>query len=365
MKTPGVGGEGRATTVLIFEYVTGGGMAGRELPASWAAEGAAMRRAIVKDFASVPGVRVVTTIDDRLQKEETPGVDVRTLADYGWGWPKSFDYILLIAPEAVRTHKYEVYYVEWVGGRLLGSSYRAIGLVGDKHGLAQRLARHDVPTPPTLLIRPDFFGFPDEWSGPILIKPRHGAGSVDTVVVGDRRCPTWMPRDGTFVAQPYLPGEPMSASFLVDLEGRPTLLAIGRQRIDHDENGRLSYLGGTIPSRLYDCPAPVLAAIKAANVSVDGRVRSLGLRGFVGVDFLLDDRGRVTVLEINPRPTTSYVGLARLFPPGTIAGAWLAAVEGPLEGTVWPDRLRLPANTPAVYFDADGTIHPHPGDATS
>jgi predicted ATP-grasp superfamily ATP-dependent carboligase len=369
MKGPGVGVEGRATTVLIFEYVTGGGMAGRALPASWAAEGAAMRRAIVRDFATLPDVRVVTTVDARLPIEEIPGVDVRVFADHDWGWPESLaagpDYILLIVPEAIRTHKYEVYYVESVGGRLLGSSYRAIDLVGDKYRLAHQLARHQVPTPPTMLIRPNFSGFPDEWYGPILIKPSHGAGSVDTVVVGDRRCPSWVPRDRTFVAQPYLSGEPMSASFLVDVEGHPTLLAIGRQRFDHDEDGRLSYLGGTIPARLDYCPAPVLAAIEAANVSVEGRARSRGLRGFVGVDFLLDEQDRATVLEINPRPTTSYVGLARLFPPGTIAGAWLAAINGPLDQTDWPDRLRLPANTPAVSFDADGTIHPHRRDDAS
>ncbi len=36
---------------------------------------------------------------------------------------------------------------------------------------------------------------------------------------------------------------------------------------------------------------------------------------------------RVTLLEINPRPTTSYVGLSRLLPPGRLAEAWLAACE--------------------------------------
>ncbi len=63
----GVDGGRVETKVLVYEHVTGGGLADRELPASWAIEGAAMRRAIVGDFAAVPGVKVVTTIDSRLE----------------------------------------------------------------------------------------------------------------------------------------------------------------------------------------------------------------------------------------------------------------------------------------------------------
>jgi predicted ATP-grasp superfamily ATP-dependent carboligase len=49
----------------------------------------------------------------------------------------------------------------------------------------------------------------------------------------------------------------------------------------------------------------------------------------VGVDYLWDDAtGLATVLEINPRPTTSYVGLARWLSPGTLARAWLDLVSG-------------------------------------
>jgi hypothetical protein len=66
-----------AVTVLVHEWVTGGGLAGRPLPASWAAEGHAMRRAIARDFAAVPGVRVVVTLDDRFPHEPGPWEVVR------------------------------------------------------------------------------------------------------------------------------------------------------------------------------------------------------------------------------------------------------------------------------------------------
>src|SRR3954465_12122660 len=65
------------TTVLVYEWVTGGGLAGRPLPATWAAEGHAMRRAIAGDFAAQPGVRVVVPLDARFPEEPGPWTVVR------------------------------------------------------------------------------------------------------------------------------------------------------------------------------------------------------------------------------------------------------------------------------------------------
>ena len=52
----------------------GGGLYGSELPASWAAEGLAMRRAIAADFACLPGgpVHVIVTSDPRLPARPGP-----------------------------------------------------------------------------------------------------------------------------------------------------------------------------------------------------------------------------------------------------------------------------------------------------
>src|SRR5262245_25792257 len=62
----------RERTVVIHEYVTGGGLAGQDLPESWAAEGRAMRIAAARDFAAVRGVRVVMTLDARFPEEPGP-----------------------------------------------------------------------------------------------------------------------------------------------------------------------------------------------------------------------------------------------------------------------------------------------------
>ena len=256
------------------------------------------------------------------------------------------DYTVLIAPETDGILAHLTRSVGRAGGRSVGSDPGAIALTADKARLAAHFERSGIPTPPTRPVRPAH-GLPTDWDGPLLVKPVDGAGSIDTFVVRDpRRPPPALRRLAKGLAQPYLPGVPRSASFLVDREGRPTLLAVGRQRIEVDDEGCVRYRGGTIG----ESPGLDLSEVERAVRLVPG------LRGFVGVDFLDHPRRGVTVLEINPRPTTSYVGLARLLPPGTIAGAWLAASAGGLEGTEWPGRLRPDPMAPPLSFAADGSI---------
>ena len=315
-----------------------------------------MRRAIVEDFAGVPGVRVVTTCDPRFPFEDRPGVDVRIFPDRRPRTLESLaaevDYTALIAPETDGILAGLTRGIGRLGGRALGSEAEAVALVADKVWLAAHFEGLGIPTPPTRVIEPGG-GLPADWDGPILLKPVDGAGSLDTFVVRDpRRPPTRLWSMARALAQPYLEGIPRSASYLVDREGRATLLAVGRQRVEVDDEGRLHYRGGTI-----DDPADVdLSAVERAVNSVSG------LLGFVGVDFLDDPRAGVAVLEINPRPTTSYVGLVPLFPGGTIAGAWLAAEARGLEGTGWPDRLQPDRRALPVTFKADGTLRPDPMD---
>ena len=67
---------------------------------------------------------------------------------------------------------------------------------------------------------------------------------------------------------------------------------------------RLSYHGGRVP---FDHPLRALAFRRAEEV-----VRAIhGLKGYVGIDMVLTDREAV-VIEVNPRVTTSYVGVRQV-----------------------------------------------------
>ncbi len=147
------------------------------------------------------------------------------------------------------------------------------------------------------------------------------------------------------ILQPFVPGEPMSASWLVSALGGAWLIAIGRQRMEI-RDGRFAYLGGEIP---VDCP-DAMRQVQRAVAAVEG------LGGFVGVDFIWDEaRGRATILEINPRPTTSLVGLCRLLPAGLLARAWLEACRPSGRDDELLESLHgLVHSQNAVVFDAEG-----------
>jgi predicted ATP-grasp superfamily ATP-dependent carboligase len=139
----------------------------------------------------------------------------------------------------------------------------------------------------------------------------------------------------------------MSASFLVGSAGKAWLLGIGTQRMTI-RNGRFRYEGGTIPT---SCPG-ALPVVRAGVHAIQG------LCGFVGVDFIWDSaRRHATILEINPRPTTSCVGLRQLLPAGHLAQAWLGACLFAGQNCELLDGLSMLVHHQApITFDADGTV---------
>ena len=54
--------------------------------------------------------------------------------------------------------------------------------------------------------------------------------------------------------------------------------------------------------KLRDSILPILQLI-VSNIN--------GLRGFIGIDFILKENSQISIIEINPRLTCSYVGLSK------------------------------------------------------
>jgi predicted ATP-grasp superfamily ATP-dependent carboligase len=340
--------------VLIHEHASGGGMGDDPPPASWLAEGSAMRRALAADFAAL-GARVVMTLDARLPDEHGPWTTVRirplSILDALPSLTSHADHTVLIAPETGGILRDLARMVARAGGRSLGSIPEAIDLTSDKLRLAEHLDRAGVPTPATRLVRPGS-GLPRDAIYPAVLKPVDGAGSIDTLMVTSPEDPIVAAFSGaTGLLQPLSPGEPRSASFLARPDAPPRLLAVGRQEIAV-ESGRFAYLGGTILTD--ELPADHPARRSVASVP--------GLAGLVGVDYLHDpESGRATVLEINPRPTTSCIGLVHALGPGRLASTWLSmAARSPASGC-WSQARQFRI----VSFRADGTVFHDPNEALS
>ncbi len=107
------------------------------------------------------------------------------------------------------------------------------------------------------------------------------------------------------LVQPHVAGLPVSVSLLLGQQERWILPAC-RQILSED--GRFRYLGG-------EAPLPPPLNERARQLAIRASEAVPGLRGWVGIDLVLGsapDGSGDRVIEINPRLTTSYVGLRRL-----------------------------------------------------
>jgi tyramine---L-glutamate ligase len=181
---------------------------------------------------------------------------------------------------------------------------------------------------------------------PAVCKPRFGAGSQATFLVHDweelASCRARAEQEGwngELLVQPYVPGLACSVAFLMGPEGN-VALAPCRQHLSNDD--RFHYMGGALPL------PPDLAA--RAVVLGKRAVESLsGLRGYVGVDLVLGESSNGAndvVIELNPRLTTSYVGLRTLAEANLAQAMVHAALGRPFPSLQW--------RSGSVIFHPDG-----------
>jgi predicted ATP-grasp superfamily ATP-dependent carboligase len=342
-------------TILVHEWVTGGGLAGSACSASWAAEGSAMRRALAADFAAVSvngsATRVLVTVDERWPLDPGPWTAIPIaqpeLPDRLLDLSRQANYTVLIAPETTGVLANLTRILEQAGVSTLGCSAESIELAGNKARLGKWLEERRIPTPRSRTVIPAG-GLPGDAGYPCVLKPIDGAGAIDTFfLTGPDDLPDAARSMPVALLQPFLPGIPMSASFLIDDASAAWLIAMGQQNVAI-RSGRFQYDGGILPVPCREAE-PVL---RCAVASITG------LRGFVGVDFLWDEiHAKATVLEINPRPTTSYVALIRLLPPGYLAQSWLTACGEPsCSGESLPTMCAMVHEQRPIGFDVDGRI---------
>jgi predicted ATP-grasp superfamily ATP-dependent carboligase len=213
-----------------------------------------------------------------------------------------------------------------------------IRLAANKHETCRRLAAAGVPVPEGMILQPDM-KLPLNFAYPAVLKPIDGAGSQDTqFVVGpyDEPRPYAWPRR----LERFAPGQPASVALLSGPEGGTALVPC-TQRISSD--GRLRYLGGQLPLAAG-------LADRAAELALRALAALPKTTGYVGVDLVLgnDPRGSGdVVIEVNPRLTTSYVGL-RSAAQGNLADWMIRIADG--------ESMELKFSPRPLEFDVEGNV---------
>lgn len=303
------------------------------LPLSVRREGRAMFEALLSDGRQLrPHLDVVTIPQLReTVKEEDIFRDTAGCSDFA----------LIVAPEFDGILEQRCRWVEESNGRLLGPESKAVHLTADKWLLYQHWLNRGVPTPMTWLPS----GLP-QISGPFIRKHRFGAGSLD-VQRFDGRCQL----ESHHIVQEFIPGQPASHVLLIGASGDVITLPPMAQRISAD--GTFSYLGGSLPISQHYCS-------RMEKLSLQAIQGIPGLKGYVGVDAILgeaEDGSQDRVLEINPRITTSYLGL-RVLAKGNLLQTMLELAQGKKPPPLtWHDG--------PISFSADGRVQEPPSSAAA
>jgi len=270
--------------LFIYEYATAQ-PASVLLPESVRREGRAMFDAVLHDA-----------------RQLEPNIDVLSMPEHSALSTEHYftqaDCALIIAPEFDRILERLACQAQEAGCELLGPLPVTIRFTGDKWKINQHWQMKKVPTPETWLPPQIPSG-----AGTYVKKHRWGAGSLGLS--------WWQPGDAVpadHLVQRYAPGKAVSLSMLISPGGEITPLCPASQSISAD--GQFSYLGGTFLTQARECDRVYQLAQQAVQ-------HIPGLQGYVSIDAVLgsnENGSEDVVLEINPRLTTSYLGLRKATP---------------------------------------------------
>ncbi|MDD5033612.1 MAG: ATP-grasp domain-containing protein [Methylococcaceae bacterium] len=305
--------------VLIFEYITGGGMRRETVSPSLAQEGELMLRALVDDLLAVPASHCALSSGDDTDEEQSAAIELRVLRDDRFPLPKKqrmhvvdigeqdeteavwrdwvgrCDAVWPIAPETDGILERLCWDVEAAGIPLLNSGADAVRLAASKLQTARRLAESGLPVVPTFELK----AWPAVGQPPFVVKPDDGVGCEGIRVIGAPAAFSLPAKAEGWIAQPFLDGIPLSLSALF-ARGRSRLLSCNRQWVEQRGDGFI----------LCGCRVNATADEGGRwQRLADGVARALPqLWGYVGIDLLLVE-SEPQILEINPRLTSSYAGL--------------------------------------------------------
>ncbi len=348
--------------VGVLEWVCGGGLSEQtssQIQSELLHEGAAMLACLVDGFHAA-GHQVSVPLDARLAGHELAARDSFSatstelimlplgqpsdrIMDRWIRWAQSCDQTLIVAPECDGV-------LEDLLARLTGAGVSPINAQGsflvrsaDKLATSQVLAAAELPHPPTVSAAK----LTERWCRDVqasvsnehwVVKPRWGAGGDGLSIFDDNQLSNWLRSQAPlpseqvsaeqhaseqFVVQPRISGQAYSCSAIVDAAGRPHWLPLVTQEFDNSPARQVT------GAQLVD----VESRLQAPGELLDRAWRALGTgaSGWVGFDLHFDPSNeRWTIIEVNPRCTTSIQLLQRAY-SGNLVAEILAA-----QHSSWP-----------------------------
>ncbi|MFX1310722.1 MAG: ATP-grasp domain-containing protein [Promethearchaeota archaeon] len=316
-------------TIFIFEFVSGGGFANVNIPTSLFCEGFGMLRSIISDFKALD-FEVYTMLDYRvlfllrfLHANEIR--KVKKSDNYVKIFKNLVDickYVFIIAPETSNILLKLTKIAKKRGKIVLSTNLNAIKISSSKIINYKIFKKNNILTPKTFRIPyrrtcldTNFIIHKfRELKCPIVIKPEDGVGAESVhyfekesqildffmdfnAKLGKRR---------KYILQEFVEGRDLSISLIGSpyLYLNPTILSVNSQNVNIKQL-ESEYLGGCTPIEN-------LSEIIKKLYTIIEKLNNLKIEGYFGIDFIENHNYSFNFIEINPRLTTSYIGLRNI-----------------------------------------------------
>lgn len=339
-----------AIDILLIEELLASEVLWQQSPSSLRTEAVAMVAALLQDFARIPGLRPAVLLSPaaaasfcQQQQQLPPQVQSVITAGGAAAWlqqpslpPETIRRLMIIAPEFHNLLVDRLTAAEslvWRQTHVLNVSSVASAIFSDKFVTARWLRQHSLATPGTwlltaseceTLLKASASAKSDadsEGCSSFVVKPRDGAGCDQVHLL---RLPRGfvrqldgaqhsVPSEAAWILQRRVRGLACSISLIGQGTAGPAIiLQPGRQRICRARGGLLTYRGGQIP-----CEPAAAAAITQTAEQFAAAIGPFD--GWLGMDVVVHGASwnrrqgeSVSIIEINPRLCTSYIGYRAL-----------------------------------------------------
>jgi len=318
--------------LFIFEFVSGGGYNQCDMPSSLFCEGYAMLRVIVEDFKKL-GFKVSILLDKRISHlSRYLNSDiiqfVKPKEDFLQKYidcVRKSTFCFIIAPEFSK-HLYKLtQIVKDHKKNLLSIDLKGVQLGTSKLETYNYFIANKVNTPKSYNI-PFKAGFIDldfllqkfdQLGNSIIIKPEDGAGSElifhfedkDQIRLFFKNHKETFDMERSYIVQEFIEGDDLSISIINRTNPKKAgimdqiILSINTQIVQNlGPNKESIYLGGFTPIENYE-------ELRDRFEKILKNMDLTSFYGFFGIDFIKKADNSIFFIEINPRLTTSYIGI--------------------------------------------------------
>ena len=310
--------------LLLYEWCCSGGMQSdfardilQKAPLEdFLKEGRLMLEALACDAEKNADLNITVMVDATLPATEVPlfseNITVEKVPPGANGSSllavaSESDHIILVGPETqgILLQSLIALEQEGLGDRLVNCPSPFIRAASDKQTTCAMLAAAGIPTPAGCTL-PAGGSIPTGFRLPAVLKARESAGCDGLRIIQNRSDFVTPETDSRLEC--HISGIPGSVCCLCRTDSIVPLLPF-EQLFTHAQQP--VYIGGRVAHEDYHARMQSLAvrSIEALNKATQATAR-----GWVGVDMILgsrDDGNDDRVLEINPRLTTSFIGLSR------------------------------------------------------